>query len=67
MLSRLRISVPQCMHADRGETIDRPSGTRAATTFRKLPTASPGANATAASAKFTPRVSAWRLVALRWL
>jgi hypothetical protein len=38
------------MHADAGETTERRSGTRAATTFRKLPSASPGANANAASA-----------------
>src|SRR5258707_15746320 len=58
MLSRSRISVPQCMQAERGLTTERPSGSRAATTFRKLPIASPGAKTTAARAKFTIVVSA---------
>src|SRR5438105_4920414 len=39
------------MQADGGLTIERRSGTRAATTFRKLPNTSPGASATAARAK----------------
>ena len=39
------------MQAEPGLTIDRFSGTRAATTFRKLPIASPGAKATAERAK----------------
>src|SRR5512133_2173886 len=52
-LSCQRISCAHDMHADGGRTIDRRSGTRAATTFRKLPSASPGANTTAASAKST--------------
>jgi hypothetical protein len=46
------------MHADGGDTIERRSGTRAATTFRKLPSARPGARAAAASASSTPHVSA---------
>src|SRR5437764_14397327 len=41
------------MQADPGRTIERRSGTRAATTFRKLPTARPGAKKTAASAMST--------------
>src|SRR5438093_158624 len=41
------------MHADGGRTIERRSGTRAATTFRKLPSASAGAKTAAASAKST--------------
>ena len=49
MLSRGAIGVSHDGHADGGWTIDRPTGSRAATTFRKLPTASPGTNATAAS------------------
>ena len=49
MLSYQAISVPQLMHADGGRTTDRRSGTRAATTFRKLPIASAGANAKAAA------------------
>ena len=49
-LSRQESSVPQLMHAEAGATIERLSGTRAATTFRKLPIASPGTNATAAAA-----------------
>src|SRR5512132_4203770 len=52
-LSYQRISCAHDMHADGGRTIDRRSGTRAATTFRKLPRASAGANTTAASAKST--------------
>src|SRR5438105_2329119 len=36
------------MHADGGRTIDRSSGTRAATTLRNEPRASPGAKASAA-------------------
>src|SRR5689334_13947690 len=45
------------MHAERGFTTERRSGTRAATTFRKLPMARPGARAKAASAASTPYVS----------
>src|SRR5215210_6426107 len=48
MLSRQAIGVPHSMHADAGETIDARRGTRAATTFRKLPSASPGASETRA-------------------
>ena len=43
MLSRQPISWPQLMHAEPGETSERRSGTRAATTFMKLPSARPGA------------------------
>src|SRR4051812_38871578 len=44
-LSRRGIGARQPMHAEPGRTTDRRSGTRAATTPRKLPTASPGASA----------------------
>src|SRR5690242_495304 len=37
MLSRHESSVPQLMHADGGDTTERCSGTRAATTFRNDP------------------------------
>src|SRR5579884_1729442 len=40
------------MHADPGATIERRSGIRAASTLRKLPTASPGASVSAASSTF---------------
>jgi hypothetical protein len=46
------------MQADGGETIERRSGTRAATTFRKLPRARAGANTKAAATAFTLQVSA---------
>jgi hypothetical protein len=46
------------MQAERGFATDRPSGSLDATTFRKLPTAKPGAKTTAAYAKFTLSVSA---------
>src|ERR671914_2681525 len=50
---------PHDMHADAGLTTERPAGTRAATTLRKLPSASPGTNATAAQAVIrTARVHA---------
>src|SRR5919199_4889312 len=55
MLSRAATRVPQDMQADAGRTIDRRSGTRAATTFRKLPSARPGKNAARASAIVLPR------------
>jgi hypothetical protein len=42
-LSCQAIGVPHDMQADAGRTTARRSGTRAATTFTKLPTASPGA------------------------
>ena len=41
-------SAAQFMQAEPGDTIERFRGTRAATTFRKLPKASPGASAIAA-------------------
>jgi len=44
MLSYHASSVPQDMHAEAGVTIERPSGTRATTTFRNDPTASAGRN-----------------------
>src|SRR5215217_4806068 len=49
-LSRAASCMPQLIQADAGFTTDRRSGTRAATTFRKLPSASPGAKANAATA-----------------
>src|SRR3954469_23164474 len=55
MLSRRAIGVWQESHADGGWTIDRPSGRRAATTLRKLPTAIPGTKTTSAAPTFTPR------------
>ena len=51
MLSYQASSCPQLMQAEPGLTIERCSGTRAATTFRKLPIARPGANAAVARAK----------------
>ena len=57
--------VSQDMQAEAGRTIERRSGTRAATTFRKLPSASPGAKATAAREKFTLRLSAAAVPDLR--
>src|SRR5207249_5192502 len=65
MLSRARISWPHDMQAEGGRTMERRSGTRAATTFRKLPSASPGAKATAARAKSTLPLSATRVPELR--
>src|SRR5665213_2289570 len=53
MLSYHAISVPHDMHADGGETIERFSGTRAATTFRNDPTARAGKNAIPATASPT--------------
>jgi hypothetical protein len=41
------------MHAEPGKTIERCSGTRAATTFRKLPRTRPGARAKTAMAVST--------------
>ena len=52
MLSRQRISVAQVPHDDGGRRIDRRAGTRATTTFRKLPSASAGARTKAAAAAF---------------
>jgi hypothetical protein len=49
-LSYERMWSPQDMHAEGGRTIERRNGTRAATTFRKLPSASPGAKTAAARA-----------------
>lgn len=54
MLSYQAIGAEQDMHAEPGRTSDRLSGTRAATTFKKLPMASPGARASAAKAGFIP-------------
>jgi hypothetical protein len=49
MLSRQRISVAHVAHEDGGLTSDRRAGTRATTTFKKLPRASAGASAKAAA------------------
>jgi hypothetical protein len=53
------------MHAEGGRTIERRRGTRAATTFRKLPRASAGQNTTAARAKSTEQLSAAAVPELR--
>jgi hypothetical protein len=53
------------MQAEGGRTIERRNGTRAATTLRKLPSASAGAKTTAASAKATGFVSAGSVPELR--
>ena len=58
------ISWPQLMQAEAGATIDRRSGTREATTLRKLPTARPG-RATAKASALTPLVSADQTTWLR--
>src|SRR5438093_1265044 len=52
-LSSGAIGVAQDMQADAGRTTERRRGTRAATTFRKLPSASPGAKTAAAIAAVT--------------
>src|SRR6266545_748268 len=65
MLSYQRVCCPQDMQADGGRTIERRSGTRAATTFRKLPSARPGAKATAARAMSTLPLSAAAVPELR--
>src|SRR4051812_810556 len=52
MLSYHAMLVSQLGHAEPGETIERFNGSRAATTFRKLPTARPGARTTAAKDTF---------------
>src|SRR5918995_2015536 len=57
-LSYQAIGAAQLMQAEPGCTIERCRGTRAARTLRKLPSARPGANATAASARFTKLLSA---------
>src|SRR5918911_3274482 len=59
MLSRAATRVPQDMQAEAGRTIDRRMGTRAATTFRKLPRARPGKKAARASAIALPRELLW--------
>src|ERR1700681_3904192 len=50
MLSYHAISVSHDMHAEAGDTTERFSGTRAATTFRNDPTASAGTKAIPAAA-----------------
>src|ERR1700741_1696255 len=52
MLSYHAMLVSQLGQAEPGETIERWRGIRAATTFRKLPTARPGARTTAANSTF---------------
>src|SRR5919206_1946100 len=54
MLSPRAIGVAHAMHADPGRTTERRSGTRAATTFRKLPRARPGKKAARAAATAYP-------------
>jgi hypothetical protein len=53
------------MQAEGGRTIERRNGTRAATTFKKLPSARAGAKTTAARAKSTLGLSAGRVPELR--
>src|SRR5438128_329138 len=55
MLSRAASGVAHDMQAEAGRTTERRSGTRAATTFRKLPSARPGKKAARASAIALPR------------
>ena len=58
MLSYQAIGAEHDMQAEPGCEIERLSGTRAATTFRKLPSARPGAKASAASVSSIPSLSA---------
>ena len=60
MLSCQASVVPQAMQAEAGFTTERRSGTRAATTLRKLPSARPGTKANAASAGFTQPLPLFR-------
>ena len=53
MLSRHRISRSQLPQDDGGRSRERRAGTRATTTFRKLPSASAGASVNTAAAAFT--------------
>ncbi len=53
MLSRHRISRSQLPQEDGGRRSERRAGTRATTTFRKLPSASAGASVKTAAAAFT--------------
>src|SRR5436190_7190215 len=62
MLSYHAIGASHSMHADPGCTMDRRTGTRAATTLRKLPKASPGTNTIAASAALTSSLLSVRRV-----
>ncbi len=57
MLSRHRISRSQLPQDDGGRTSERRAGSRAATTFTKLPSASAGARTKTAAAAFTPPYS----------
>ena len=65
-LSRHESSVPQLMQADGGETTERLSGTRAATTFRNDPMASAGKKASPAAAKLMTSLSAAGGRGLMW-
>src|SRR5437660_4075935 len=57
-LSYQASSAPQLMQAERGRTTERRSGTRAATTLTKLPSARAGQNASTPRAKSTSALSA---------
>jgi len=63
-LSYHAIGVPQLMQAEPGWATESRSGTRLATTERKLPTASPGTNASVARAASIPIVIGTRERAL---
>ena len=65
-MSRHESSVPQLMQADGGETTERFSGTRAATTFRNDPMASAGKKASPAAAKLMTSLSAEGARGLMW-
>ena len=54
----IAVIVPQLMQAEAGRTTERRSGTRAATTFRKLPSASAGQKANRPRATSTLALSA---------
>ena len=56
-MSRRRIGAPHDSQADGGWTIERPVGSRDATTLRKLPSASAGARTAAARSGYTSQLS----------
>ena len=58
MLSRAAISAPHSVQLERGFETETRNGTRAATTLTKLPKARAGGTTRAASARFTPVLSA---------
>src|SRR5215831_12543994 len=64
-LSYQASSFPQLMQAERGWTTERRSGTRAATTFTKLPSARAGQNASTPRATSTSALSADEALRLR--